>query len=85
MDFEEFKYLINRITILSDKAAGLKTQNSTLKKLINKLQFENKQLEFKNKELAAKVTELNHELQKYRKEHETPCSVHGKIHITEVE
>ena len=83
MDFEEFKYLINRITLLSDKCAGLKTQNSTLKKLINKLKFENRQLEFKNKELSEKVTELNHNLQKYKKEHETPDGFHGRINITE--
>ena len=85
MDFEEFKYLINRITILSDKAAGLKTQNKILQQRIQTTDNENQRLEIQNKKLAAKVTELNHELQKYKKEHETPCSVHGKIHITEVE
>ena len=93
MDFEEFKYLINRITLLSDKCAGLKTQNSTLKKLINKLKSENRQLEFKNQQLAEKVTELNHKLQKCIKENDalrgieeekctTPNDFHGRINIT---
>ncbi len=85
MDFKEFKFLIHRITILSDRCAGLKTQNSTLKKLVNKLQKENKHLEFRNEELGKKLTELNHELQKYKKEHETPSGFHGQINIKGLE
>lgn len=85
MDFEEFKFLIHRITILSDRVAGLKTQNSTLKKLVNKLQKENKHLEFRSEELGKKLTEVNHELQKYKKEHGTPGGFHGQINIKELE
>ena len=82
MDFEEFKYLINRITLLSDKCAGLKTQNKILEKKIATLEFEKQQLDFQNQQLAEKVTKLNHDLQKYQKEHETPAGVHGRINIT---
>lgn len=85
MNFEEFKYLINRITILSDRCAGLKTQNKTLQKTINELKHKNMQLEAQNSELGKKLTELNHEYKKLAKEHEMPNGFHGKVNIKEVE
>ena len=53
MDFEEFKYLIQRITILSDRVAGLKTQNNLLIKRNNVLENENERL-------SIHLTEVNH-------------------------
>lgn len=79
MNENEFKFLINRITILSDRCAGLKVQNKVLHKRISELEIENRKLDIQCNELASKVTELNHELQKYRKEHETPAGVHEQV------
>lgn len=87
MDIEEFKFLIHRITILSDKASGMKAQNKLLQKRISSLEYENRQLEFQNQALAEKLTEVNHELQKYKKEDvpEIPNNdFHGQINIKEL-
>ena len=94
MDFEEFKYLINRITLLSDKCAGLKTQNTVLQQRLAKAKDKNHKLNFQNQQLAEKVTELNHKLQKCITENDalrgideekcmTPGEFHGRINITE--
>ena len=95
MDIEEFKFLIHRITILSDKASGMKAQNKLLQKRISSLEYENQQLEFQNQALAEKVTELNHKLQKCIKENDAlrgieeekctpPNDFHGQINIKEL-
>lgn len=83
----EFKFLVNRITILSDRCAGLKVQNNVLHKRISVLEIENRKLDIQCGELASKVTELNHELQKYKKEDvsEIPNNdFHGQINIKEL-
>lgn len=83
----EFKFLVNRITILSDRCAGLKVQNNVLHKRISVLEIENRDLDLKCDRLASKVTELNHELQKYKKEDvpEMPNNdFHGQINIKEL-
>ena len=84
MNFEEFKFLIHRVTLLSDKVAGLKTQNKELEKKVIKLQKENLFLESKCETLGAKLTELNHENNKLKKRDALPDNFHGKIHIHDV-
>ena len=61
MNSEEFKYLVNKIMVISDKASGFKVQNKELQKRMEYIQFENRELNRENKEVSKKLTELNHE------------------------